>query len=68
MFNNIRYGLLPYEIQIMILKMGLEHPIAKIIKKTIKDLPIPIDHNPTFSELFFTFYLDLKKLNFEKTI
>ncbi len=52
----------------MILKMGLEHPIAKIIKKTIKDLPIPIDHNPTFSELFFTFYLDLKKLNFEKTI
>ena len=68
MFNNIRYGLLPYEIQIMILKMGLEHPIAKIIKKTIIDLPIPIDHKATFSEIFFIFHLDLKKLNFEKTI
>ena len=68
MFDFIRYGILPYELQIMILKMGLEHPVAKIIKKTKKDLPIPIDHEATFSEIFFIFHLDLKKLNFEKTI
>tara|TARA_R100000951_G_scaffold107469_5_gene102860 strand:+ start:1156 stop:1383 length:228 start_codon:yes stop_codon:yes gene_type:complete len=42
MFDYVRYGDLPYEIQIMILKMGLEHPIAKIIKDCKKSLPKPI--------------------------
>ncbi len=68
MFDFIQYGILPYELQIMILKMGLEHPVAKIIKKSKKDLPIPIGHEATFSEIFFIFYLDFKKLIFEKTI
>ena len=33
MFDYIQYGIIPYFLQVKILKMGLEHPTAKMIKK-----------------------------------
>ena len=75
MIDNYRYGVLPYEIQIIILKMGLEHPLSSIIKKTIKNLPEPIFEKSSFFELYFLFHINLnffwsydrflKKLNLE---
>jgi len=56
MFDYIRYGDLPYEIQIMILKMGLEHPTARMIK----DIKIPEQiwsrEEMCFYEHFLMFY------------
>ncbi len=58
MFDYIRYGDLPYEIQIMILKMGLEHPIARIIKDI--NLPEQIwSREPLcFYDHFFMFHFN----------
>ena len=59
MFDYIQYGILPLFLQVKIQKLGMEHPIAKIIKKI--NLPIEIYSRDyldidTFSEIFFLFF------------
>jgi len=64
MFDYVQYGDLPYEIQIMILKMGLEHPIAKIIKECKETLPKPIiPAEQSFITIYFMFELNNGKIH-----
>ena len=56
MFDYVQYGIIPYTIQVTILKLGLQSPTCKIIKNL--DLPILIySREPqTFSDIYFLFY------------
>ena len=63
MIDNYRYGVLPYEIQIIILKMGLEHPLSSIIKKTKKNLPKPIFEESSFFDLYFLFFINSRVIH-----
>ena len=56
MFDCIQYGNIPLFIQNYILKIGLEHPTASIIK-SIKLPEIIFSRNKmSFSDHFFLFY------------
>tara|TARA_R110000823_G_scaffold245826_2_gene369940 strand:+ start:547 stop:762 length:216 start_codon:yes stop_codon:yes gene_type:complete len=57
MFDNLILGILPFFIQNYILKIGLEHPNAKLIKDEMKKIP-PIvysNHNSSFIYYIFLF-------------
>ena len=56
MFDSIQYGMIPLFIQNKILKIGLCHPICKILKEI--ELPEIIfeREKSSYSELFFLFY------------
>ncbi len=57
MFDYIRYGIIPYEIQIKILR-GIESPTAKLIKEIKKNMPKSIFIEMEFYELALLFYGD----------
>jgi len=54
MFDYERYGIIPYEIQIKILR-GIESPTAKLIKEIKKNLPKSIFVEMEFYELALLF-------------
>jgi hypothetical protein len=57
MFDYEQYGEIPLFIQVYILKIGMEHPTAKLIKDEIKRIP-PIvysNHNSSFIYYIFLF-------------
>lgn len=54
MFDYIRYGIIPYEIQIKILRM-IESPTAKLMNNLIKNMPKSIFVEMEFYELALLF-------------
>ena len=56
MFDYVQYGNIPYTIQVKILKLGLQSPTCKIIKKIKLPILIYSREPQTFSDIYFLFY------------
>jgi len=57
MFDYIQYGIIPYTIQVKILKLGLESPTCKIIKKIKLPILIYSREPQSFSDIYFLFFI-----------